>query len=380
MAETEPVRRPLPSSRGARLVGADLERCIFCDGTSIRREGKRQKKHEAIQLWYCRDCDRVFTAQRAKGKTYPLKVVHESLIHYYRGETRAQTSRRIAERFGITVPSRTLSNWIAEYRPLTTYARLREEGARLFRPNRIIRSVRLHHQQVYEYRIHQAKLATILAGSEHSRFRPVEKFLYDMVTSCPHALFLTDSRASQGRTPFNLDTVEIKSKRNHACQVADRVLQAVTHHKRRHDELQRFMLTTDSVTVAVEVPVYLTLEDLEELKGTPGLEVPIETSTTLTGHVDVLQLRHGAIHILDYKPNAKAEKPIAQLMVYALALSRRTGLRVYDFVCAWFDEQHYYEFYPLHVIHKGRHAVLTWRGRANGQTSTARRRDRPPPD
>jgi hypothetical protein len=45
---------------------------------------------------------------------------------------------------------------------------------------------------------------------------------------------------------------------------------------------------------------------------------------------------------------------IRQLMVYALALSRRTGLRLYDFVCAWFDEHHYYEFYPLHVVHKRR--------------------------
>ena len=40
------------------------------------------------------------------------------------------------------------------------------------------------------------------------------------------------------------------------------------------------------------------------------------------------------------------------LMVYALALSRRTGLRLYDFTCAWFDEHNYFEFYPLHVVHK----------------------------
>jgi hypothetical protein len=39
-------------------------------------------------------------------------------------------------------------------------------------------------------------------------------------------------------------------------------------------------------------------------------------------------------------------------MVYALALSRRTGLKLFDFVCAWFDEHHYYEFFPLHVVHK----------------------------
>ena len=338
------------SSRRRRLIGEKLERCIYCQGTEIRREGKRAKKHETVQLWYCRSCDRVFTPQRAKGKTYPLKIVLESLMHYYRGETRAQTSKRIGERFGIAVPARTLSNWIAEYRRLTTYARLREEGARLYRPNRIIRSVRLHHQQTYEYRIHQGKLGTILGMEEYQKFRDVERYLFEMATACPHSLFQTDSRASQGTTTFNLDGVEIKSKHNQACRMTDCVLQTVTHNKRRHDEVQRFMLTTDSATVAVEVPVYLTGEDLRELRRARGLSIPIDSDAPLTGHIDVLQIRHGAVHILDYKPNARLEKPIAQLMVYALALSRRTGLRLFDFVCAWFDEHHYFEFYPLHVV------------------------------
>ena len=57
-------------------------------------------------------------------------------------------------------------------------------------------------------------------------------------------------------------------------------------------------------------------------------------------------------HILDYKPGTNKDKSIEQLMVYALALSRRTGLRLYHFKCAWFDDEHYYEFYPLHVVHK----------------------------
>ena len=83
-----------------------------------------------------------------------------------------------------------------------------------------------------------------------------------------------------------------------------------------------------------------------------GFHVPIETDVPLTGHIDFLQIRHGAIHILDYKPGANHERPIPQLMTYALALSRRTGLKLFDFVCAWFDENHYFEFYPLHVVHK----------------------------
>jgi ATP-dependent exoDNAse (exonuclease V) beta subunit len=83
-----------------------------------------------------------------------------------------------------------------------------------------------------------------------------------------------------------------------------------------------------------------------------GFAIPLSPTITLTGHIDLLQIRHGRIHILDYKPNAVREKPITQLTVYALALSRRTGLRLYDFVCAWFDERHYFAFYPLHVVHK----------------------------
>src|ERR1700722_8410410 len=135
------------SSRGKHLVGAELERCIFCRGTKITREGKRYKKLETVQLWYCRTCDRVFTPQRAKGKTYPLKIVLESLIFYYRGDTRARAAQRIKERFGIAIPPRTFSTWLAEYRELTTYARLRDTQITRYRPDRIIRAVRLHHQR-----------------------------------------------------------------------------------------------------------------------------------------------------------------------------------------------------------------------------------------
>lgn len=72
----------------------------------------------------------------------------------------------------------------------------------------------------------------------------------------------------------------------------------------------------------------------------------------VTGHIDIVQVRNGIVHILDYKPNADKEKPIEQLTWYALALSRLTGLRLFEFKCAWFDEKSYYEFYPLHVVKK----------------------------
>ena len=112
-----------------RLIGAELERCIYCQGTDISRHGKRIKKLETVQLWKCQTCKRVFTPQQAKGKTYPLKIILESLMLYYLGDTRERTAKHIKERFGITVPLRTLSAWLAEYRGLTTYARLRPSAS-----------------------------------------------------------------------------------------------------------------------------------------------------------------------------------------------------------------------------------------------------------
>ena len=68
-------------------------------------------------------------------------------------------------------------------------------------------------------------------------------------------------------------------------------------------------------------------------------------------NLEQVQIKH-TIHILDYKPKARTEKPYAQLLTYALALSRSTGLKLMDFKCAWFDEHDYFEFFPLHLIHK----------------------------
>jgi ATP-dependent exoDNAse (exonuclease V) beta subunit len=201
---------------------------------------------------------------------------------------------------------------------------------------------------------HAQKLESTVSMPKQQHLKPIQTYLANIDESCPHHLFQTDARASQGSAAYNLDAVKIISSRNHACRVAELVLQTVTNNKRRHDEIQRFMLATDSVTIAVEVPVYLSTEDLVYFKQTAGFDIPLASDTTLTGHIDFLQIRNGAIDIVDYKPGAKSEKPIPQLMTYALALSRRTGLRLFDMVCSWFDEHNYYQFYPLHVVHKRR--------------------------
>src|SRR5512134_1827106 len=68
---------------------------------------------------------------------------------------------------------------------------------------------------------------------------------------------------------------------------------------------------------------------------------------SITGHIDFLQVRNGALHIMDYKPDARTNKPTAQLAIYALALTRLVpGLKLFDIKCAWFNEEEYLEFFP----------------------------------
>ena len=118
------------------------------------------------------------------------------------------------------------------------------------------------------------------------------------------------------------------------------------------------MLINDSVTVATEIPVLLDEDDIRHYQNELGFDVPLDFAdrsngtNVLTGHIDLLQIRNGAIHILDYKPSAKKVKPVDQLTLYALALSRLTGLRLFHMKCAWFDEDDYFEFFPLHVVYK----------------------------
>ena len=74
---------------------------------------------------------------------------------------------------------------------------------------------------------------------------------------------------------------------------------------------------------------------------------PLEPLALKARVVQFLQVRNGCVHILDYKPDARTNKPIAQLAIYALALTRLVpGLKLFDIKCAWFNEQEYAEFFP----------------------------------
>jgi hypothetical protein len=55
------------------------------------------------------------------------------------------------------------------------------------------------------------------------------------------------------------------------------------------------------------------------------------------------------VHILDYKPDARTNKPITQLAIYALALTVRfPSLKLFDIKRAWFNEKNTMSSFRAH--------------------------------
>jgi hypothetical protein len=201
-----------------------------------------------------------FTGAPGKNKTYPLRLILETVSTFNLGHPITSTQESLRRRFHRHVPQRTISSWLTEYRPLTTYTRLRADGRQIFTPETIIRSINFHHQQVYRHQVHCAKLQILLETPVHRTFEPLRTYLAELEHNFPHQLFQSTEHRSS-KFPAELRPPIVR-KENHATRTAALVLPTSPNNKKRHETLQRFMLINDSVTITVEVPVFLTKEDI----------------------------------------------------------------------------------------------------------------------
>ena len=332
-----------------------LTSCPYCQG-SIIKKGVRKKKYEAVQRYYCRNCDKGFTSLITKHKTYPLKVIIDALTLYNRLNSLEDIPEIIKGAYGIKLSHQTISRWLKEYEQYIPFLRMREFAVKKYDKKELMEESKLFHQQIYSFKYHRTKLDLILNEEfRHYRFKPLQEFLELVIAECPNQIFRnSNKRASEFKNIFSLDQVKIVPKNNAAVKTANFVTQAISNNKMRHQILQDFMLSNDSVTVAVEIPLLMGADDIRHYKHELNYNVPVELNDGeyVTGHADFIQVRNGSIYLMDYKPSANKEKPIDQLTIYALALSRLTGIRLYHMKCAWFDESNYFEFFPLHVVYK----------------------------
>jgi transposase-like protein len=357
----------IPRVARAPLTAKQPDLCPHCGSHNVTRRGTRKKKLEIVQLWRCAACKRIFTPGPGalRNKTYPLRMILAALTDYNLGYSLHDTAKRLKKKTNRTVSPSTITNWLHEYRRQCSYARLRSAGLAQFPAEQTVRSIKLYHRQIYCFAYHRPKLHFLRTGtlddkrqgsdSSTSRFSALADFLESVPTNCAHDLFRRDddpkARASQAQPEFaDVSRIIVNRKENAATETAALIIPAVGNNNLRHETLQRFMLATDSVTIAIEIPIWLTEPDIAALEREYHIELAASDGhkpRVITGHIDFLQVRNGAVHILDYKPDARTNKPIAQLAIYALALTRLVpGLKLFDIKCAWFNEHEYCEIFP----------------------------------
>jgi ATP-dependent exoDNAse (exonuclease V) beta subunit len=234
------------------------------------------------------------------------------------------------------IPISTLNNWVKRFEPDLSFIRLRKNYD--IDPTSAIHSKKFHHQQVYEFKYHTLKT------NFTKRFFPQLRNYITAIHKTPHFIpnsaFQTGPRCSQLRVDLKPQKT---TKHNNAPRLAELALTLAKTNRERHQVVENFFLANDSTTVAIEVPVYIKPNELTKKE---QKDYGLDLKEPLSGHIDILQQRFEKIHILDYKPDAKrSDKSSAeQLFLYALAFSKRTGIPMRKIVCAYFDENNYFQF------------------------------------
>lgn len=198
----------------------------------------------------------------------------------------------------------------------------------------MIRQVSMKHGWYYYYRLHDDKCNTLL-----KEYPSLHNYLNEMFDSCPHEYFITGPRSSS--LTFPIDNISTTIKNHETIFLTEAALVLMNNYKTPHSKVEMFMLEKDKSTLAVEVPIWLNSDELD------NFENLFESTEPLSGHIDILRIEKGKIWIWDYKPKAAKEKHAhVQILFYALMLSKRTGINLNNFMCGYFDDKDCFVFKP----------------------------------
>jgi len=310
--------------------------CPYCASKSLIKKGKRENKFKQVQLYLCKDCNKRFTDDKFKNKTYTITDMVKALSVYNGGLTIEETAQKTK------IPRSTIANWIKEHKALFNITRYSNEIRKFSVNEKLVQGHKYIHQLVYLYLQHNFKIEKFIKNKEPQLYNYLQTAVNGKIEK---NIFLTsDARASQTKLNI-LQLVKKKTVYNNACKFANIAIELVDDNRKRHWAVEKTMLENDTSTIAVEVPVYLQLST----STIPWIKSIESKNDNITGHIDLLQYRNNKLYILDYKPNAEKEKPLGQLFVYACCLSKSTGIPFHRIKLAWFDDKVYYEAGAMEV-------------------------------
>ncbi len=199
----------------------------------------------------------------------------------------------------------------------------------------MIRHASFEHGWYYHYRVHSKKAELL-----NNELNPLKNYLYHVFDNCPHEYFERGPRGSRLRFKIPIYPKEITG---HEVSLLTRygLENNEGRYNSNHSKVQVFMLENDNKTIAVEVPIWIKEEEMQNYR-----EI-LKTKEPLTGHIDLLRVEDDKIWVWDYKPNAHREEyATTQTYFYALMLSKRTGINLDRIRCGYFDSYYAYVFKP----------------------------------
>jgi hypothetical protein len=191
-----------------------------------------------------------------------------------------------------------------------------------------------HSGGIYNYKVHSKKIENLLEN-----FITLKDYLNKIFSYCPDRYFNSGPRSSclKFRMGFKLHKI-IGHEVNTLCEAGLRINKELFSN---HSKVQNFMLERDNKTIAIEVPIWLKVSELD------GFKTLFKAEEPLTGHIDVLRVEDNKIWVWDYKPNSIKEKYAAtQVFYYALMLSKRSNINLNHFRCGYFDQDYAFIFKP----------------------------------
>jgi hypothetical protein len=260
----------------------------------------------------------------------------KAVVYFNLGYTIENIRTRLESEFKVRPSVAVVYQWVRKFGKLSTQKSLRSLMQEAFTPSDVIVQRLFKHRQTYLFQVHSLKLREAGEG-----YPGILSYL-DSISSPDFELSIHDYQLRPSILASRLPlSVPLSNHSNaYSVRVAQIALAAAESNFQRHSILQRFFLATDSSTVATEVPVTLTPEETSGIFGISG--------GGILGHIDFLQVFKKNVLVLDYKPGAtKDKKAQAQLVIYAVALSRRTGIHLREIRCAWFDDKDYFSFSAL---------------------------------
>ena len=289
--------------------------CPGCGSDDLIKYGKVS----ISQTYRCKKCGRKFMSD--PKRRYSKMIMVDAICLHSLGLTIDETTLKLRKTYRIRISRSTVHRWISDAKGLTPISGYRRDIALLDDPI-LVRDL-LHSGLMFRFSIHRFKL-------ERSGMEDLSEYLLGFQD---RPEFQDGNRCSSLKAGID---VKVGRSEDPACDIASFCIDASIDNRKRHEMVEKFMLHNDDVTVATEAPVYFWDKKIG----------------SVTGHIDILQVRDGKVRIVDYKPNASKEHPGGQLLNYARALSYRTKIPLKDMECVWFDGKDCFSFDPSKAIWK----------------------------